>query len=368
MFRELNEISEILDIISGCRKKSELDISKILSSLKIAQLELSKETKDIVAIDGSYSFMLCFSDIWLAVVRACALHYKIEDGFVLKGKRCIDKPIIIAVEKNIIKEIPEKYRILQSGKKDKNDIANECIRTLEYEIANAEAEKFKNTIIALDGSLTGPLTKHFSDLISGLITKANANNNILVGVSKDSSTHTFKSYFTDEYLLERFKAAGLYSRAKRVSIRGIAEGNSEVYSTTENYFGRDSTLKSMLQSIYYVKAPTPEHAYGDVYFAKLYPTGKWFRIDIGTFKDEQARVLSLLAHYANSSLCPGYVYPLLEAHRSAVEIRKFKSIYENKIINIASRNFDISELLDALTDAEGNRYSSFHAVLDKICK
>ncbi|MBU2564902.1 MAG: hypothetical protein KJ655_01415, partial [Candidatus Thermoplasmatota archaeon] len=155
----------------------------------------------------------------------------------------------------------------------------------------------------------------------------------LVGVSKDSLTHAFGSYFTDEELLSNFK-----------------------------------------DGLYYVKAPEnfqkkyKPPLYGDVYFVRLYPKSKFFRIDIGTHKDEPEAVFSKLANYAKSSICPGYVYPLLEAHRYVVTVRQFKEIYENEILRIASKHFDINQIINAFTNVDGKRNSSFHSFLDRVSR
>jgi hypothetical protein len=109
---------------------------------------------------------------------------------------------------------------------------------------------------------------------------------------------------------------------------------------------------------------------GDVYFAKLHPhAGKWFRIDVGTFKNEPDFVFSHLAHYCKSSLCLGYIYPLLEAHRFVVTVRHFHSLYEDMILDMAGEyNLPIQEVIGALTHIEGERKGAFHEYLDKVAR
>ncbi|PIV67848.1 MAG: hypothetical protein COS08_08080, partial [Euryarchaeota archaeon CG01_land_8_20_14_3_00_38_12] len=84
--------------------------------------------------------------------------------------------------------------------------------------------------------------------------------------------------------------------------------------------------------------------------------------------DEPEAVFSKLANYAKSSICPGYIYPLFEAHRYVVTVRQFKEIYENEILRVASKHFSINEIINAFTDVDGKRNSSFHSFLDRMSR
>jgi hypothetical protein len=199
------------------------------------------------------------------------------------------------------------------------------------------ASENENVIIALDGTLT-PLKT--TDTMKRTINECSKNNNILIGVSKDSFTHAFKSHKTDEEILLSLNKEGMgYVKAP-------------IIPSTK----KDSMLYGGML--------------GDVYFSKLHPDSKkWFRIDIGTFKTEPDKVFSSLSHYSKSRLCIGYIYPLLEAHRFVVTVRHFHNLYEDMILDLASE-FDISlqEAINGLTHIEGERKGAFHEYLDKVSR
>jgi hypothetical protein len=110
--------------------------------------------------------------------------------------------------------------------------------------------------------------------------------------------------------------------------------------------------------------------HGDVYFARLHPeTPKWFRVDLGTPKGDPEGALGDLVAYAGSALCPGYPFPLLEAHRAAVTIRQFRSEFEDLILKEAlASGLDPDEALRGMVDMDGRRLGAFHEYLDKLAK
>ncbi|MBU3902428.1 MAG: DNA double-strand break repair nuclease NurA [Candidatus Thermoplasmatota archaeon] len=331
----MNDLENLLSLIKKHYDTAESETEKIFDKLKIKPFDVSDEKIDLVAVDGSYTFLLNFSSVWIAVIRVGAVHYSVDNGFVLKDKKCVDRYVPVTVDEKIIETFPEEYqKLLKTIKmKTPNEIINEYRRILEHRIVNEMSKEKTECIIAVDGTLTTPFSKEFADRMNDTIKNCEKNNNILVGVSKDSLTHAFGSYFTDEELLNNFR-----------------------------------------DGLYYVKAPEnfqkkyKPPLYGDVYFVRLYPKSKFFRIDIGTHKDEPEAVFSKLANYAKSSICPGYVYPLLEAHRYVVTVRQFKEIYENEILRIASKHFDINQIINAFTNVDGKRNSSFHSFLDRVSR
>ncbi|MEE9151278.1 MAG: DNA double-strand break repair nuclease NurA [Thermoplasmata archaeon] len=303
----------------------------------------SEDVMDLVAIDGSYSFILNLSSMWLAVIRVGALHYRFseERGYELIDSKATEKPILVSTKKEIMTKMGDIYGKLfeatRYASEQHREMVNQLRRLFEEEMAFELAKKKKDVIITMDGTLT-PLKA--TNVLEKALNICNENNNILVGVSKDSFTHAFKSYRTDEEVLSRL-----------------------------DFQGRGYTPASLIESerkdsLLY------DRMLGDVYFTKLHPEAKkWFRIDVGTFKQEPEKVFSQLAHYSKSTLCLGYIYPLLEAHRYVVTVRQFHSLYEDMILNMAN-DFDISlqEAINALTHIEGNRRGAFHEYLDQISR
>ncbi|MDI6916240.1 MAG: DNA double-strand break repair nuclease NurA [Thermoplasmatales archaeon] len=331
----MNDIENLFSLIKKHYDNAQSKTEKILSSIDIKPFKVSDEKTDLVAVDGSYTFLLNFSSMWIALVRVGALHYSLDDGFALKEKKSVDRHVPVVADEKIIETFPEEYqKLLKTIKmKNPNEIVNEYRRLMEHQIVNELSKEKEKCIIAVDGALTTPFLAEFAELMNNTIKHCEKNNNILVGVSKDSLTHAFGSYFTDEELLGNFRDGRYYVK--------VPDDFQKKY-----------------------KPPL----FGDVYFACLHPKSKWFRIDIGTHKDEPENVFSKLANYAKSSICPGYVYPLLEAHRYVVTVRQFKEIYENEILGFASKHFSINEIINAFTDVDGKRNSSFHSFLDRMSR
>ena len=311
--------------------------------IDVRTFELSDEAMDLVAIDGSYSFILNLSSMWLAVVRVGAMHYRFseEKGYELVDSKAIERPHLVSTKSDIMTQMGDMHGKLYSATRyasePHREMVNQLRRLAEQELADELAKTKRDVIIAMDGTLT-PLkgTNHLKNAIS----ECEKNNNIFLGVSKDSFTHAFGSYKTDEEVLSKlkFNERGYVSAPMKKPVR------------------KDSLLY--------------ERMLGDVYFARLHPdASKWFRIDVGTFKNEPDHVFSHLAHYAKSRLCLGYIYPLLEAHRFVVTVRHFHSVYEDIILRMAEEyKIPLDEALSGLTHLEGVRRGAFHEYLDSVSR
>ncbi|MFQ6123106.1 MAG: DNA double-strand break repair nuclease NurA [Candidatus Heimdallarchaeota archaeon] len=320
----------------------------IAEKFQIHEFELSDQSPpDLVAVDGSYSFILNVSSVWIVILRIGALLYEFKEnssqiGYVLKESYFEDKPEVVASYREIVKKQSalhqELFKIsLATGRKAHQTIADGLRRLAEHNLAHKLAGQMRDTIIALDGSLTTQPLPPFQDAMQELITNCKQNNNTLIGVSKDSKTHAFRSFMTDEELLR-----------KAVPDRGLAFVRAP-QSFEQNY--------------------TPP-LYGDVYFAHLSPSApKWFRIDLGTNKETPTEVFSNLAHYARSEICPGYIFPLIEAHRYVVAVRHFHQVYEELVFELGPQyGLKPDDIVLARTNIEGRRYGAFHEFLDRISR
>jgi hypothetical protein len=304
--------------------------------IETAAFEASPEPRDMVAVDGSYTFLWNVSSMWLAVVRVGYLRYRLRDGVFRKvGFERIDRSIMVSTREEVVQKQDELHQMLfeatRHSSKQHADMVNEYRRHLEGEIARIAAEENEGAVLALDGSLAS-FPKELDNL--GEVVDACAKNDVvLVGVSKDSTTHAFGSPLTDEEVLE-------------------ADGTA--YARVPREF--EKSQRGLL--------------HGDVYFAKLHRSApKWFRVDVGTYRDDPDHVFSQLAPYSMSALSLGYPYPLMEAHRFAVTVRQFKSMYEGEVIRQAVRlGADVREIVAGLTQIEGRRKSAFHEYLDKVAR
>lgn len=333
------------DALEDIKKYGQLAHEKDQTTLKDVAMEefkLAEETMDLVAIDGSHSFILDLAGIKLAVIRVCALEYKFvvgtKIGFKLKKSSIVERPIVVSSHEEFVEGQSELYKnVFEHARRSKLNtysyIANELRRFEEYKLLNQVSGNTSGELLALDGALTipPPFLSEFSDMMEDTIEKCKDHENILLGVSKDSETHAFGSPSTDEELLFKVKKQG------HLYVKVNLEGD-------------------------YIR-------YGDVYFAKLHPMAmKWFRIDIET-KEHPDRVFPILAHYARSELCPGYIYPLLEAHRVAVMVRRLHDIYEKNIIALAPKyGISLGDILRGRTDIEGSKMRMFHEFLDRVSK
>jgi hypothetical protein len=340
-----NDLQDLLAHNLGIIQKYRLlpDSTEKETCIDVQTFSASDDVMDLVAIDGSYSFIINLSSMWLAVVRVGAMHYRFseEKGFELIDSKAVEKPVMVSTRKDIMAQMGDMYKKLYEAtiyaSEPHREMVNQVRRLMEQELAYDLAENKKNIILAMDGTLT-PLKG--TDYLEKAVKLCDSNNNILLGVSKDSFTHAFKSYKTDEEVLLKLNHESL----------------GYVSAPMQKYEKKEGLLYDRML--------------GDVYFAKLHPdAAKWFRIDLGNFKQEPKTVFSYLAHYAKSRLCLGYIYPLLEAHRYVVTVRHFHDVYEDIILGMA-HEFEISleEAINGLTHLEGTRRGAFHEYLDKVSR
>jgi hypothetical protein len=336
----LNDKPDLLDGIRSQLKnisyhRNEYAIN--FDAISFEKFKPSQEAMDMVAIDGSYTFLLNISSMWLGVVRACALRFSFKDnGYQLVDSMSVDRPIMISTWGEVVKTQSEKHQMIYEVGVSSSDahrkMMNEFRYCIEGEVALSASQRNKKCIIAIDGAL---VSYHSGlDWMKHVVSACNKNKNVLIGVSKDSQTHAFNNPRRDE---EIFKS-----------------GNGIAFVRVPSFF--EERHKGML--------------YGSIYFAKFHKDApKWFRIDIGTFKQDPSFVMANVATYSNSGLCLGYPYPLLEAHRFAVTVRQFKDVFEDMMFEVAEESgFSVGDILEGLTWYEGNRKSAYHEYIDKVSR
>ncbi len=218
------------------------------------------------------------------------------------------------------------------------DMVNEYRRLIEGQLAINVADEAGDCIVAVDGTLS-EFPKQFT-FMERLVAVCEKRGHILVGISKDSQLHAFGHVLTDEDLMARCQSR----LPGRVTAYARAPKESEA--------AREGLL------------------YGDIYYARLHPGArKWFRVDVGTFRNDPDFVFGQIAPYARSLLSVGYPYPLIEAHRMAVTVRQLKPVYQESVLRTALRlGLDVRTALDGLTGVEGRRRSAFHEYLDRVAR
>ncbi len=292
---------------------------------------------DLVAVDGSYTFVYNLGSMWLAVARAAAIPYALgEDGFHPRPPVIVDRAIVVSVWEDVVQKQSELHRKLFEATAHREDqqkeMVNEFRKHLEGELAEKVAREHKGVVLALDGSLMA-VPKEL-DHLEAVVAACEANGNVLVGVSKDSMLHAFGRSLPDEQYLAGVNGMG-YVRAPKA----FEEQKRDIL-------------------------------YGDVYFARLHPqAGKWFRVDVGTFRDDPDFVFSHLAAHSKSGLSLGYPFALIEAHRLAVLIRQHREFLEDEILKECARlGMTVGEVAAGLTQMEGRRHGAFHEHLDRIAR
>lgn len=311
--------------------------AEVLENGKLVEFSPSEKVREMVAIDGSYSFLLNISSMWLAMVRVGALTYLFKNGgYRLVDSRKLEAPILVSTEKSVVERQSNLHRQLFEATRLSGDhpraMMNEFRHYMEGELTLRMARQRENAIIALDGTLASFHKE--SNHLNETREVCEKRENILVGISKDSYSHAFGGVRTDEELLDG--------------------KNGMAYVRVPNRF--EEKHRGFL--------------HGNVYFTKLHPDSpKWFRIDVGTFKDDPSFVFSNLVHYAKSGLCPGYPYPLLEAHRFAVTIRQFREVYEEILLQVGVElGIAVEDVIGGLTHVEGERRGAFHEYLDQASR
>ncbi len=299
--------------------------------------------RDMIAIDGSYSFLLNLSSWWLALLSVGLLRYAFDgQRFRKVDWRLTQRMIGISTFAEFVEKQDELHRSLfeftRGREEQPRDMVNEYRRWLEGQLAINYADDLEDAIVAVDGTLS-EFPKQFT-FMHRLVEVCKKRGHALVGVSKDSQLHTFGQILTDEDFLARTQTR-------------LPKG-----------------------SVAYVRAPKESEAkregllHGDIYYARLHPQGrKWFRVDVGTFREEPDFVFGELAPYAKSLVSVGYPWPLIEAHRMAVTVRQLKPLYQETVIRAALRmGLDVRTILDGLTEFEGRKRSAFHEYLDKVAR
>jgi len=299
--------------------------------------------KDMIAVDGSYSFLLNLSSWWLASISVGLLRYAFKnDQYLKKDWRMVQRVVGISTYDEFVKRQSEFYKALydftKGSKEQHREMVNEWRRFIEGQLAVNLAEDTKDCVIALDGALSA-FPKQF-DFIERLVDICEKNGHVLIGVSKDSQLHAFGHGLTDEDLLLR-------------KGRTLEEDSIALVKVPKEF---EAKQKGLL--------------YGDVYYCRFHPQSKkWFRVDLGTMKDDPETAFSHVAPYCRSLLAVGYPLPLVEAHRMAVTVRQLRGMYQESVMKYAIRmGMDPREILDGLTEIEGRKRSAFHEYLDRLSR
>lgn len=337
------DVRNAFRIISSHRARAASEAEQRIQQIQLIPFQVCGGSGEIVAIDGSYAPLFRAGSIWIVAVRAVALTYMFSEskGYEVKGCDVNEAAHLITTDKGVASQVGGFTAELQSltargrGRSEAPGRMARYARILcELELAAWVAEKRSKTTIVLDGTLTVPPPITIKKKMEETIEACERNGNSLVGVSKDSEVALFGGLVGDEELLQHVKQEGLL----------------------------------------YTIPPPPRRTtlgpQGTTYFVRYHPQApKWFRTDIISPHSEPGELFGRLAQFARSQVCLGYLYPLVDAHRAAVELRKFPKLYDELLFKVAAETgLDAADIVWGRTNIEGRRRDAFHAYLDFISK
>lgn len=310
--------------------------------IEFTKFEESKKPMDMAAVDGSYSFLLNIEAWWLASIVVGMLRYSFSgEHFAKKDWRMAQRVVSVSTHEPYVQSQGELLKFLyestRGAKEQHREMVNEWRKFIEGQLTVNVAEGSERCIIAVDGALS-TVPKKFNS-IERLVDICEKKGHLLVGVSKDSKLHAFGSAMTDEGLLKKQEAE--------------VEGSMAFVRAPEEFERRQKDL-----------------LHGDVYYCKFNPRSmKWFRVDLGTMRDEPEKAFGQIAPYCRSLLAVGYPFPLIEAHRMAVTVRRLRGVHQERVVRQAVRmGMDPREVIGGLTEMEGRKRSAFHEYLDRLAR
>src|SRR3990170_3078876 len=210
-----------------------------------------------------------------STVTVGLLRYRLDGGaFRRQDWRLVQRMVGVSTFEEFVAKQDELHRSLfdfTKGRREEQprDMVNEYRRLIEGQTAINFADDLEGAVVAVDGTLS-EFPKQF-EFMDRLVKVCEKRGHLLVGISKDSQLHAFGHVLTDEDLMARVQ-----SRLPR-------------------------------EALAYARAPKASEAskegllYGDIYYARLHPRArKWFRVDLGTFRDQPDFAFGQLAPYARS--------------------------------------------------------------------
>jgi hypothetical protein len=336
------DLRKALTTLSAHWRKSRDDVETKIPNIETKSFNIHTGPSRTIAIDGSFAPIYRMANLWIIAVRAAALTCDFDEANGYNIAQCVvnEAAHLVTIDKVVAQQIDEFTAELQALTARR---PGEAARRMagfvriyrELELAARIANTNRDTIIALDGTLTTPPIRAIRTQMIELLNASKRNSNTLIGISKDSSMNLFGSLMKDEDLLQ-------YVRSTELT---------------------------------YVVPPQPRRTTlgpeGTTYFVRFHPDApKWFRADVVNSSSRSVgEIFGEIAQFSRSQLCLGYPYPLAEAHKAAVELRKFPEFYDGLLFKMAADlGIDANETVWGRTNIDGRRRDAFHAYLDLISK
>ncbi|MFX0016460.1 MAG: DNA double-strand break repair nuclease NurA [Promethearchaeota archaeon] len=304
----------------------------------------------MLAVDGSNRWIWYNPDVnaRIAIIRAVVVVYEYQA--LSKTLRLVDQihkdvPALIAPNNldilnydQEVKAFHQEIKKVLGRRPTAQGILSQLRELEEYKLAEDWAKKYSDSIIVMDGALTYVQIKQIEDAAKNLREVCAENNNTLIGVSKRNTTKRLNSNLTDEALVKQLTKNDprmLYTEIKEVPV------GKQVFPPL-----------------------------GKTFLAKLHPHPiKTFRVDAVLHENRPIKtILSHLAYYSKVDSCPGYPFPLVDAHNIAALLRRVPDMYNHELIEAATILGFEEELLQYLLINEKMERDPFHRHLDDITR
>src|SRR5256712_1335543 len=157
--------------------------------------------KDMIAVDGSYSFLLNLSSWWLALISVGLLRYAFDGkAFRRKDWRLVQRMVGVSTFAEFVATQDELHRSLFEFTKDRReeqprDMVNEYRRLIEGQTAINFADDLEGCIVAVDGTLS-EFPKQFS-VMERLVEVWEKRGRPLVRGPNDRQLHAFGHVLMD---------------------------------------------------------------------------------------------------------------------------------------------------------------------------
>ncbi len=323
----------------------QLEENKEVLDLEAIKFNLDQDPRPMIAVDGSFRKLWhdikTQSEIFL--FRAAGMNYCTKDNqrLILQDVEVMDQIVLITNEQGV--EVPDSdpetdlnialINFSGKGPREQTLLYSGFQHYFELTLALKMANKNREHIIALDGTLSVLRVDPLEDLLHKLATLVDQKNHWLVGISKTNRTRTFNRLLTDEQTISQFV------------------GKADCC-----YVPWTPPRIDWIESI------------GDSYFVHLHPQAlKWFRADLYSVTPEE--LFPSLATYAKDLRMPGYPAPLTEAHQICKIIRNLDVIPDQLIFDTGiEANLPIEQLMAGLTDHYARVQGGIHERLDLMTK
>jgi hypothetical protein len=305
----------------------------------------------MIAIDGSNRWIWYNPDVnaRIAIIRVAAVVYDYDiDSNALKlvSQFHEDTSVLIAPDNLEILNYDQDAKALHLeikkalGRRPTAQRILSHLRELEeYKQAESLALEHSESLVVLDGALTFVQVKQIEDAAKNLLEACIDNNNTLIGVSKRNTTRRLNSQLTDEAVIKQLTKND--PRMLYTEIKEVPKGK-QVYPPL-----------------------------GQTFLVKLHSKPiKAFRIDVVINKKQPIEsILSHLAYFSRVNTCPGYPFPLVDAHNIAALLRRVPDMYNHELVE-AGTELGIGEekLIQNMLTHENMEGDPFHRHLDEITR